>query len=99
MNGPSVAPIPKLGWLVTIFGSSVARRFTHIMPTIAVYTGRNRRGRVVATTAKLPVRIPALPIPVTARPTINTTEVGAVAHITVPVSKMTIANTYDHFTE
>lgn len=45
---------------------------------------------------KLPVRIPALPNPATARPMMSVMEFGATPDINDPSRNMNMANMYDH---
>ena len=61
--------------------------------------GRSVSGTAVATTTKLPVRIPALPKPAIARPIMRLIESGASAQSKDPPSNITKAKRYDHLME
>jgi hypothetical protein len=54
-------------------------------------TGRFRSGIVNARMTMAPEKIPAVPSPATARPTMNVVEVGATAVIKLPSSKRATA--------
>jgi len=71
----------------------------HIKPTTAIKMGLQCKGTAVATTTKLPVKIPAQPRPAIALPTIRVIEVGATPHSSDPSSKRNMASKYDFLTE
>ena len=57
-----------------------------------------KSGTAVATTTKLPVRMPALPHPATARPTMSAAELGAAPQTSEPSMKSETATKYGHLT-
>jgi hypothetical protein len=64
---------------------------TYINPTIAVKSGLFCSGTLCVTITKAPVRMPALPQPATALPTIKTKDVGARAQIKLPIANTMMA--------
>jgi hypothetical protein len=71
----------------------------YIKPMTVVQTCFAFTGIEVATTTKLPVSIPALPIPTTALPTMSAVDDGARAQRSDPVTKINIESMYDHLVE
>jgi hypothetical protein len=96
-SGPAVAPNPNLDTKLEFNNFQIQVKGTHINPTTAVNKGRLARGTACATTTKLPVKIPALPKPARALPTIKVTEFGAMPQIKLPLSNMAMDAKYDHF--
>lgn len=72
---------------------------THNVPTIAVYNGLFARGTPCAIATNEPLKIPALPTPVIALPTMNTLEEEEVAQTMLPTSKIAIETRYVHLIE
>ena len=69
----------------------------NIAPTAAEKTGLLCNGTACATTTNDPVKIPALPHPAIALPTMSETESGATPQMRLPSSKIPKAQRKDHF--
>ena len=65
----------------------------YIPPIRPIYAGRCRRGTLTEMMSTAPLKIPAEPIPATARPIIRAVEVGATPQMREPSSKMKSAET------
>jgi hypothetical protein len=70
-----------------------------MVPTTAMYMGRDWRGTAVPTTTKLPVKIPALPKPAIARPMIRVMEFLDTPQRSEPISNNSKAVRYAFLTE
>jgi hypothetical protein len=68
-------------------------------PRAPVYLGRACMGTRKVINRKAPGVTPAPPIPVITRPTIKALDVGAVAQIIEPISKMAMLVMRAHFAE
>lgn len=97
-----MAPTPNLNKVSrgkTSCGRGERANSSYINPTTAMKMGRDWRGTAAPTTTKLPVRIPALPRPAMARPTIKVIEFGATPQSSEPISNRNRAVRYAFLTE
>ena len=77
-------PLAKVG----LTKGPATEAMPYIPPIIPKKIGRFSSGVVCANVTSAPVKIPALPRPATARPTMRAVEFGATPHIRDPSSKM-----------
>lgn len=68
-------------------------------PNKPKYIGRFRSGTVLLMITTAPVKVPAAPIPVMARPNMKARDDGAAAQTTLPTSKITTSTRNTHFPE